>query len=56
MRANALLGTHVRQQAFVQAINDDFMIAAVVTLICVVPIFFLRTRKPEKTQKSAALE
>jgi DHA2 family multidrug resistance protein len=47
LRANALLASHVGQQAFVQAINDNFMIAAVVTLFCVVPILFLRTRKPE---------
>jgi len=56
LRANTLLGSHIGQQAFVQAINDDFMIAAVVTLICVVPILFLRTRKPKGAQKTAALE
>jgi DHA2 family multidrug resistance protein len=56
LRANALLGSHVGQQAFVQAINDDFMIAAVVTMLCVVPILFLRTRKSKGAQKSAALE
>jgi DHA2 family multidrug resistance protein len=56
LRANALLGSHVGQQAFVQAINDDFLIASAVTLIGVVPIFFLHTRKPKGARNSAALE
>ncbi len=45
MRAKALLGVHLGQQAFVQAINDDFLIAAAITIVGVIPIFFLRNRK-----------
>jgi DHA2 family multidrug resistance protein len=49
MKAKTLIGAHVAQQAFVQAINDDYFIAAVVTLLALVPILFLRTHKKPKT-------
>jgi DHA2 family multidrug resistance protein len=45
MRANALIGSNVSQQAFVQAVNDDFLIASAITAVVVVPILFLRIRK-----------
>jgi DHA2 family multidrug resistance protein len=44
-RVKALLGGYVSQQAFVEAINDDFLIAAGITLLGVIPILFLRIRK-----------
>jgi MFS transporter, DHA2 family, multidrug resistance protein len=57
MRARALVTSHVVQQAFVRAINDDFLVAAGITMLSVVPIFFLRVhKKRKKTEKAAALE
>jgi DHA2 family multidrug resistance protein len=56
MQAKALLSSHLAQQAFVQAINDDFLIASVITILGAVPIFFLRTRKRAGGAKATALE
>lgn len=56
LRAQALLASNVVQQAFVQAINDDFLIAAIITIIGVVPIFFLRTRKRASGARTVAME
>ena len=38
----------VTKQAYIEGINDDFLIASVVTLIGGVPILFLRTKKKKK--------
>jgi len=40
-----LLLSHINRQAFVQAISDDFLIAAIITLISAIPVFFLRNNK-----------
>lgn len=56
-RANALIAYNVGQQAFVSAVDDDFYIAAAITLLCVVPVLFLRTRKrKEQGEKIVAME
>ncbi len=44
-RANALLLYNVSQQAFVSAVDDDFLIAATITFLCIVPVLFLRSKK-----------
>ncbi len=44
-----LLLSHVNRQAFVQAISDDFLIAAIITLICAIPVFFLKIKKNNKS-------
>jgi len=56
MRANALLGSHIGNQAFIDAINDDFWIAAVITVLGAIPILFLRTKKQRNAEKHVALE
>ena len=56
LRVTSMLGSHIAQQAFVQAINDDFLIAATITALGVIPIFFLKTRKRPEGNKPAALE
>ncbi len=50
-RARALLLGHISNQAFVSAINDDFLIAGAITILCVIPILFLRVRKHQNTSK-----
>jgi len=43
-----LIMSHINRQAFVQAISDDFLIAAVITLVSAVPVFFLKVTKDKK--------
>jgi len=45
MRAQALVGSNLSLQAFISAVDDDFLIAAMITILCVIPILFLRNRK-----------
>ena len=52
-QAGALILSNLQKQAFVQAINDDFLIAAAITIIIIIPILFLRTAK-KKAQADAA--
>jgi DHA2 family multidrug resistance protein len=40
-----LLSGHIAKQSFIQGINDDFLIAASITLAGIVPIFWLHTKK-----------
>jgi len=56
MRAGAMLGSHIGTQAFIQAINDDFLIAAGITALGLVPILFLRTPKRRTDGHSPSLE
>lgn len=44
-QAKALLMQHVVSEAFVQGINDDFLIGAVITFSLIVPLLLLKTKK-----------
>ena len=55
-KAQALIGQHVISQAFVQAINDDFFLAGAITLLCLPPILFLRTKKKKRSEHIAVME
>jgi DHA2 family multidrug resistance protein len=44
-RAQALIVTHLMQQSFVAAIADDFLISGIITIVCILPILALRSRK-----------
>ena len=44
-QGQAILMSNISKQAFIQAICDDFRLAAVITLISVIPVFFLRLKK-----------
>ncbi|MGD0339870.1 MAG: DHA2 family efflux MFS transporter permease subunit [Bacteroidota bacterium] len=55
-KAKALLVSHVMQQSFVRAIDDDFIVAAAITILGLVPIFILRTHKRPPKTKQGALE
>jgi MFS transporter, DHA2 family, multidrug resistance protein len=50
LRAKALIVSHVSKQAFIQAVCDDFYIAALISLVGVLPILLLRTRKRKNGQ------
>ncbi|HUN66317.1 MAG TPA: DHA2 family efflux MFS transporter permease subunit [Bacteroidota bacterium] len=56
MRAQALFAGHLASQAFVQAMNDDFLIASLVTLVGLVPTLFLRPPKHHTGGHTASLE
>ena len=56
MRANAAIMSHVMQQSFVQAVCDDFLIAAVITAVGVLPVLILRTRKQKMGEHVPQME
>jgi DHA2 family multidrug resistance protein len=43
-----MMVSNVTKQAYIQGINDDFMVASVMTLLGGIPIIFLRVRKKKK--------
>jgi DHA2 family multidrug resistance protein len=43
--------SNVNKQAYIQGIDDDFLIAAIITLVGVIPILFLVAKKKNKFQK-----
>jgi DHA2 family multidrug resistance protein len=51
-QSKALLLTHISQQAFVRAIDDDFLVSAAITLVGLIPLFLLR--KTGRSRKRAA--
>lgn len=44
-QGQVLLLSHVTKQAYIQGVDDDFMLAAVVTLLGGIPVLWLRKRK-----------
>jgi DHA2 family multidrug resistance protein len=40
-----LIMSNLSTQAYIQGINDDFLLAGIITLTGVIPILFLRTKK-----------
>jgi MFS transporter, DHA2 family, multidrug resistance protein len=52
-QAQYILQSNLTKQAFIQSIDDDFMLAAIITLVSVVPVFFLKgSKKKMKMQNS----
>lgn len=45
--------SNVGRQAFIEGVNDDFLVAAFVTLIGGIPVLFLRVRKKKESQAAA---
>ncbi len=44
-QARSVLMSHVGTQAFIEGFNDDFLIAASITLISIIPIFLMHSKK-----------
>ena len=47
-QAQYMVVSNVSKQAFIEGVNDDFLVASIVTLIGGIPILFLRVRKKKK--------
>jgi DHA2 family multidrug resistance protein len=54
-QSQALLLSNLNKQAYIQGIDDDFLLAGIITLIGGIPIIFLHTKKL-KIQKLPANE
>ncbi len=55
-RAQALAYSHISRQAFVSAVNDDFLVAAGITIVCLFVILFLRSRKSATKKRGISPE
>jgi MFS transporter, DHA2 family, multidrug resistance protein len=51
-QSQALLLNNLNKQAYIEGINDDFLIVGIITLLSAIPITFLHTKK-SKVQKSS---
>ncbi len=47
-KTKVLMVSHISNQAFVQSIADDFLLAGAITFFCLVPLFFLKNTKKTK--------
>ncbi len=47
-QGQSLLFSNINKQAFIQGINDDFLIASVITIIALIPTIILRSKKKEE--------
>jgi len=52
-QSRAILLSNLNKQAFIQGIDDDFLLAAIFSLISIIPVFFLKGRKRKNTEKAA---
>ena len=55
-RAKAMALSHIGKQASVAAINDDFLIAAVVTFLCLIFLLLLKAPKLKRRGSGPALD
>ncbi|HLP04473.1 MAG TPA: DHA2 family efflux MFS transporter permease subunit [Paludibacter sp.] len=44
-QGQSVLMSHVSSQAFIQGVNDDFLVAAVISCLCFIPILMMRKKK-----------
>jgi MFS transporter, DHA2 family, multidrug resistance protein len=44
-QGQSILMQHVSSQAFIQGVNDDFLIASLITVVGLIPILILKTKK-----------
>jgi DHA2 family multidrug resistance protein len=56
MRAKSLIAAHAAKQAFVQAVCDDFFIAAAISIVGLIPILLLRTVRRKSAERPALTE
>ena len=56
MQTKALIAQHLTNQAFIEGVNDDFLIGTLLTVILIIPIFFFKVKKRDKNKKTQVLE
>jgi DHA2 family multidrug resistance protein len=49
-RSHALIAKHFIDQAYIQAVNDDFLVAGVISILCLIPLFILKIPKHRKKE------
>jgi hypothetical protein len=55
-RSKALIAQNIANQAFVQGIADDFLAGALITLLIIIPLVFLRYHKKKKGESVEMVE
>jgi hypothetical protein len=45
VKARILLSSFVHNQAFIRSVDDVFLLAAIILVIALIPVFFLRKRR-----------
>jgi DHA2 family multidrug resistance protein len=55
-RSNALIAQNIANQAFVQGIADDFLAGAIITLLILIPLLFLRYHKKKQGENIEMME
>lgn len=48
LQSRAIIASNLGNQAFIQGIDDDFLIAAIITVLGGIPVFFLHSKKKLK--------
>jgi MFS transporter, DHA2 family, multidrug resistance protein len=48
----SMLLTNLGKQAYIEGINDDFLIAGLITLTGLIPVFFLHTKKKKSNTEN----
>jgi len=56
MQAKVLIGNHVAQQAFVQSVDDAFLVAAIISAFAVFPVMFLSKSRNNSNSKNNMIE
>jgi DHA2 family multidrug resistance protein len=56
LQAKILLGSFIHNQAFIRAVDDVFLLAAVTLIAAVIPVFFLRRRRKIQGEKIEIVE
>jgi DHA2 family multidrug resistance protein len=49
-QGKSMIASFVSKQAFIQGISDDFLIACIISIVGVIPIFIVKSKKKEKLQ------
>jgi MFS transporter, DHA2 family, multidrug resistance protein len=51
-----MLLSHINKQAYIEAVNDDFMLASIITLVGIIPLIWIHSRKKRQQLKNNAIE
>jgi MFS transporter, DHA2 family, multidrug resistance protein len=54
--SQSAIAGHLAKQSYIQGINDDFLIASLLTLVGVIPVFWLHTKKVKHADKKTSHE